>query len=174
MNNLMATNRKGIEKLVKYMDDNGFFNAPASKSHHQNYLGGLSEHSIGVQAQLFKEVEISNSHELIKPESIVISSLLHDLCKIDQYIIESEIKSGNKVIGYVISSNRDANWGHAEKSISIAKQFIELTEEEEEAIRYHMGIYRKDYSWDDFGKAIEKYPLVYLLHVADMKDTYGI
>lgn len=173
---LVNTNREGMQKLVEYMDNNGFFKAPASKSHHQNYPGGLAEHSLGVMGRTIAEIDIMTMRN--KPKinlpTVVISALLHDLCKIDQYIIESEIKSGNKVTGYVISNNKEANWDHAEKSIRLAKQFIELTEEEEMAIRYHMGIYRKEYSWDEFGNAIKKYPLVYLIHVADMKDTYDI
>jgi hypothetical protein len=172
---LSLTGRKGISDLIDYMDNNGFFNAPASKLHHQNYVGGLAEHSRDVYYRTNREImTMTMGGSKIKPASIAISALLHDLCKIDQYIIESEVKSGNKITGYIISSNHDANWDHAEKSIRLAKQFIELTEEEEMAIRYHMGIYRKEYSWDDFGNAIKKYPLVYLIHVADMKDIYSI
>ena len=172
---LKQTQRKGMGGLIEYMEMGGFFTAPASKNYHQNYEGGLAEHSIGVLYRTMTENRTrENDKIIIKPETIVISSLLHDLCKIDQYTIESEIKSGDKITGYVISSNHDANWDHAEKSIRLAKQFIELTEEEEYAIRYHMGIYSKDFTWDDFGKAIKKYSLVYLIHVADMKDTYNI
>lgn len=175
LNWLVTIDRKGMGELLNYMDDNDFFNAPASKSHHQNYPGGLAEHSLGVLLRTLTELKtVSGNNANIKTESIILSALLHDLCKIDQYIIEGEIKSGDRVTGYMISSNHNANWDHAEKSIRLATQFISLNDEELAAIRYHMGIYKKDYSWEEFGNAIKKYPLVYLIHVADMKDTYEI
>jgi 23S rRNA maturation-related 3'-5' exoribonuclease YhaM len=170
---LRKTKREGIEGLITYMDDNGFFTAPASKSHHQNYMGGLAEHSLGVMGRTIAEVDTMQNKLRNKLVSIVISSLLHDLCKIDQYLIITKDENGIEHEPCIIS-NSEADWRHSEKSIEVAKRFIVLTEEEEFAIRYHMGIYRKDYSWDDFGNAIKKYPLVYLIHVADMKDTYEI
>jgi hypothetical protein len=109
----------------------------------------------------------------ISMPTVALSALLHDLCKIDQYVIitsdSNDIEHEPRVI-----SNDEADWRHAEKSIELANRFITLTEEEEYAIRYHMGIYRKEYTWNEFGEAIKKYPLVYLIHVADMKDTYSI
>ena len=46
-------------------------------------------------------------------------------------------------------------------------QFITLTEEEILCIRYHMGPYVTA-DWDEYDKAIKKYPNVLFTHTADM------
>ena len=178
--------RDGIENLIDYMDKEGFFVGPSSTKYHQAYEGGNAKHSLNVTNILF--CEVNTLPEDIRPsgESIILVGLLHDICKIDQY---ARYNSGEYY------RRNDVDNRHAKKSIDIIKQFIELTEEEELAIRYHMGIYEtpdydlvkgddrdetfENYSnelhkiWNDFGKAIDKYPLVYLLHVADMRDTHN-
>lgn len=166
-NTLLLCDRKGMADLLKFLNDNNFNLTPASVSYHQNYTGGLVEHSLSVFSNLNKECKIHKCTKEIPCSSRAIVSLLHDVCKYDNYIYNEH--SGKW------SYNKSINGKlHAEKSISIIKKFIELTEEEELAIKYHMGIYRDDYTWNDFGNGIKKYPLVYLLHVADMKDTYNI
>lgn len=163
---LLLCDRAGMVGLLEFLNNNNFDLSPASISYHQNYTGGLVEHSLGVFTNLNKECKMHKCTKKTPYSSRAIVSLLHDVCKYDNYVLNENGKWGY---------NRDVNGKlHAEKSISIVKKFIELTEEEEMAIKYHMGIYRDDYSWNDFGNAIKKYPLVYLLHVADMKDTYDI
>ena len=57
--------------------------------------------------------------------------------------------------------------GHGSKSCIILSQFINLTEEEMLCIRYHMGAYETD-EWDEWDRAIHKYPNVLWTHMADM------
>ena len=45
---LRETGREGIEDLIAYMDEYGFFRAPCSTSHHLAKEGGLAEHSYNV------------------------------------------------------------------------------------------------------------------------------
>lgn len=47
-----------------------------------------------------------------------------------------------------------------------------LTEEEICCIRYHMGIFTKDYEWNDYTRAVRKYPNVLWTHQADMLATH--
>lgn len=54
INLLNSTERKGIDRVIKYMDETDFFVAPASTKYHGNYDGGLAEHSLNVY-QLFQE-----------------------------------------------------------------------------------------------------------------------
>lgn len=159
---LKSTERKGILDLIKYLDENGFFKAPASTKHHQNWEGGLVQHSYSVYlnlSDLNKRLKLGFSQD-----SIIISALLHDICKYDCYIIHDD---------KTITWNKDAKPGHALKSIEIAEKFIELKEEEKEAIMYHMGAYeQKEYTWNDLSIAYKKNSLSYYIHVADMQDTY--
>lgn len=45
---LKATGRKGIEDLLAWMDENGFYTAPCSSKYHLAKPGGLAEHSLNV------------------------------------------------------------------------------------------------------------------------------
>lgn len=46
--------REGADKLLKFLEDNGFFEAPASTKYHGCYPGGLAEHSNHVFKRLLK------------------------------------------------------------------------------------------------------------------------
>ena len=164
----------GNNKLMRYLEEEGFFTAPASTKYHGNYEGGLYDHSNKVFERLNK-LTIDNNLRWERDESPFIVGMFHDLCKCDQYIpiIEQEYaKNGNKLIpvdtikGYEYNTKTLLK-GHGSKSVMILSQFITLTEEEMLCIRYHMGAYETD-EWDEFGKAIEKYPNVLWTHMADM------
>lgn len=45
---LLSTKRQGMEALIDHMEENGFFTAPCSTSHHLSKEGGLAEHSYNV------------------------------------------------------------------------------------------------------------------------------
>ena len=171
---LRSTGRANIEGLIDFMTNQGFFIGPSSKHYHQSYKGGNAQHSLQVFYNLLAENDL-----LLSPldvDSIIIIGLLHDLCKIDAYVFTEYITNDQgDIIGQIIESNPNLkDRRHAEKSIDMITKFIVLTDQELLAIRYHMGIYCQDYSWDEFGKAIRSYPIVYSTHVADMKDTYNM
>jgi hypothetical protein len=75
--------REGSDKLVKVMKKTDFFVAPASRSHHLNYEGGLVEHSYNVYSNYVDLVEKYNLD--IPMESIVLEAIGHDFCKIGLY-----------------------------------------------------------------------------------------
>ncbi len=129
VNLLESTNRNNIDKMIIWLVENGFFESPASTKYHGCYSGGLSEHSYNVYELLLK---YDNELQLKTPiETIIISSLLHDICKVGAYIGNQKPYSFNKM---------QPN-GHAILSIKRIKDYIELTELEEKMILYHMGIY---------------------------------
>ena len=77
--------REGAVALLEYINKTDFFTAPASAKYHEDYEGGLVEHSINVYnalSKLNKELNLG-----FTDESVAIISLLHDLCKIDAYIL---------------------------------------------------------------------------------------
>lgn len=162
---LESTNRKNIADLLVFMKDQKFYQVPASLKYHQNWIGGLAEHSLAVTCNLIKlqQAGLLDSTR----ESIIITGILHDLCKIDNYTM---------LLDGGFDRNPNQSPGHASKSIQYIKGFIELTEEEEQAIRFHMGAYnRKDIEerWTSMANSYRRYPLSYWLHVADMMDTYN-
>lgn len=126
---LLDTKREGIDKLVAYMKEVGFFTAPGSTKFHGNYEGGLLDHSINLY-NLFKQLCIQYNLNVSK-ETQLITAFGHDLCKAGAYINN----------GHSISWNNAHPKGHAKLSLERIKQFITLTEQEEGIIKYHMGMY---------------------------------
>lgn len=82
-------NRTGFNQLLEYLDQSDFFTAPASTRFHNNFEGGLLLHSLSVFDSMWY---LAYSHLAldIPEESLIIESLLHDLCKIGVYKIDTE------------------------------------------------------------------------------------
>jgi len=165
---LKETYRAGMDDLLAWMDEAGFYNAPCSGKYHLAKPGGLAEHSLNVLAiatQLYasKFAGESNIQSFCFYDSIVICSLLHDLGKAGQFgkpnYIPEDLPFGkyttNKELLYV---------PHEVRSVAIASRFIELTEEEQFAILQHNGMYG-DLKNSLAGKET---PLQMILHFADM------
>lgn len=162
----------GNNKLMDYLEEN-FFTAPASTKYHGAYEGGLYDHSKQVFLRL-KDLTENNNLEWQRDESPFIIGMFHDLCKCDQYIKKdgTQTKINDNLIytteGYHYEYNSNTLLkGHGPKSIMLLSQFINLTEEEMLCIRYHMGAYETD-EWDEWDRAIKKYPNVLWTHMADM------
>lgn len=51
---LESTGRENIDKVIQHMEANGFFEAPASVVHHNNFIGGLAKHSLEVYQEAVK------------------------------------------------------------------------------------------------------------------------
>ncbi|MBU3853094.1 MAG: HD family phosphohydrolase [Candidatus Paraprevotella stercoravium] len=178
---LRSTNREGVEDLLAALEDMGFFTAPASSNHHLNVEGGLVEHSlntckaalmvwegmIGLEPGLVKEVE---------RESVIIASLLHDVCKSDIYF--RTIKKRKTALGiwedsegYKVSY-KNFPMGHGEKSVILLLcNGLALTDDEMLAIRWHMGAWGINMnSYEDqrcFDASQKLYPLVTIIQTAD-------
>lgn len=170
---LTWTERPGIENLIAYMEENGFFTSPCSGSHHLAVEGGLAEHSLNV-FKLIRSLKgafycFDNHPEAIGNDSLIIVSLLHDLGKMGDYgkpnYVENTLKSGKQSDSKPYKTNPELLYvPHEIRSIKIASKFIELTEEEENAILYHNGLYG-DFRYELMDKET---PLYMLLHWADM------
>lgn len=140
----------------------GFFTAPASTKYHGAYEGGLFEHSMNVTSRL---VDITKSNQLRwrREESPRIVGMFHDLCKVDDY------KRINVYVDDMWEHNDDSLFkGHGEKSVMILSTLMRLTEEEVACIRYHMGAYTDKSEWNDYNRAVKRYPNVLWTHHADM------
>jgi len=166
---LKSTNRKGIDKLIKWLEqETDFFTAPASTKYHLSKEGGLLEHSLNVYVELLDEYFEDNI------ESMIIVSLLHDICKANYYTVsERNVKKDGfwiKEPYYTVDDQFPV--GHGEKSVMIIQRFIKLSDEEVAAIRWHMGAYEPKENYGSLGQAFNKYPLALYLHIADLKATY--
>lgn len=177
---LLETKRPGIENLLEFIRKSDFYTAPASTRFHGSYEGGLLEHSLNVLDCLAEKKASDNAiwhKELVnvQSESIVISALLHDLCKTYFYTTEMRNKkdeSGAWVQVPFYTVNDLIPYGHGEKSVMMIEEYIKLLPAERYAIRWHMGSYEPKELWNTLGTAMEKYPLVLALHEADMEATY--
>lgn len=179
---LKSTGREGVDDVIEELERLGFFSAPASAGHHLNVEGGLVQHSLNTCKAAFaiwegmKTLEPSLDTE-VKKESIIISALLHDVCKADIYK-RSVKKRKNKLgqwedcDGYKVSY-KDFPMGHGEKSlVVILLSGLELYDDEMLAIRWHMGAWGLNQnSFEDvrnYDTAQKEYPLVAIIHAADV------
>lgn len=184
---LMSTNRAGTDKLIEFLRKSDFYTAPASTKYHLSCEGGLLQHSLNVYDALTSKVENNPTWQQdFNPASLIITALLHDLCKTYFYVSEVKNRKVYKENGSKMDSNGRYDWesymgytiedqfpyGHGEKSVMMIEQFFKLTPEERYAIRWHMGFSEPKENWNSLGKTYEKYPLALALSEADLEATY--
>ena len=171
--------REGAEKLLDYLcsDHCDFFTAPASPRYHGSHPGGLLEHSLNVYDCLCDYLSRPRVREVYglcaSEESIAISALLHDLCKINFYKESTRNVKENgawKAVPYYTIED-ELPYGHGEKSVYIISGFMRLTRDEAFAIRYHMGFSGCEDN-NTVGSAFSRFPLAVALFTADMEATY--
>lgn len=154
----------------QYLINEGFFTAPASTKYHGNYEGGLFDHCFMVMTTLL-DLSIKNGLKWQRPESPFVVGLFHDLCKIDSYI--PIIDPTDNSVSYKYNTDT-ALKGHGDKSVMMLASHIQLTEEEVMCIRYHMGAFTDKEEWNDYTRAVNKYPNVLWTHQADMIASHVI
>lgn len=169
---LKGTKREGIEDLLDYMEDEGFYEAPCSGSYHLAKPGGLLEHSLNV-LHIAEKISVGlygakNLNQEIKT-SIQICALLHDLGKMGQFgkanYTPNILKSGEQSTAKPYESNKELLYiDHEIRSIAIASMFIDLTEDEQFAILYHNGMYGNL----KYALSGKETPLYMIIHWADM------
>ena len=172
--------RRGADRLLEWLDSDAsdFFTAPSSTRFHGAYEGGLAEHSLNVYECLKDYLSRPRTKELYgmdyTDETIAITALLHDICKVNFYAVDyrnakNERRVWERVPYYTI---RDAlPYGHGEKSVYMIQGFMRLTREEAFAIRYHMGFSGNE-DKNSVGRALEMFPLALAVSVADMEASY--
>lgn len=179
---LRKTEREGVDDLIAYMDEIGFFKAPASGGNHSNGEGGLAEHSLNVLTMIekFGVAALGGDGYNAIQNSAVIAALLHDLGKCGDYgkqmYVPNMIKDGRPTKAEPEQKYKQSEakpWkrnpdllplDHATRSIKLATLFIDLTEDEEFAIRYHDGLYETA----NYGVKGHETQLYMLLHWADL------
>ena len=189
--------RDGKDALMDYIKSKtDFYTAPASTQYHLACEGGLLQHSLNVydcliakkQSPIWKKI-----FEEIPEESLIIMSLLHDLCKVNFYVKGTKNQKtydANKVAAAESWQRKhddmgDFIWetalkyeindtmplGHGEKSVMLINCFMKLKVYEIFAIRWHMGFSEEKGQYKALGEAMEKYPIVLALHEADLEAS---
>lgn len=160
--------------FLNWLRVNGFFTAPASTRYHGNYEGGLFDHSFVVAVQLQHLTE-DNKLIWVNKRSPVVIGLFHDICKTDQYrhpteklYVDGEAATEVPVMDKWEYRDDILLKGHGDKSVMILASHMQLTEEEVMCIRYHMGAFTDKAEWNDYTRAVRKFPNVLWTHQADM------
>lgn len=178
---LTSTGREGVKEVIEDLEDMGFFTAPASAGHHLNVEGGLVQHSLNTcKAALavweaMKPLDPSLETE-VKRNSVIIASLLHDVCKSDIYKRTTKkrknaIGQWEDAEGYKVSY-KSFPMGHGEKSVILLLcSGMVLNDDEMLAIRWHMGPWGLNMnSYEDercYDASRKLYPLVTIIQTAD-------
>lgn len=180
---LRSTGREGVDDLLEYLDQGRihFFTAPASVNHHLNRDGGLLEHSLNVchAALQLREMVIAMRPDLenrLNRNSVIIASLLHDICKADIYHPAIKKRKGDdgiwrEVASYDVSYS-NFPMGHGEKSAMLALMSgLEIYDDELLAIRWHMAAWDLPMQSVELNKCIntarDEHPLCSLVNLAD-------
>ena len=170
---LHKVQRPGMNELMDFLEKSDYYEAPASTKYHGACKKGLIEHSYKVYEILKRKLEF---HKMdISEETLIIITLLHDICKVNFYKVDYRNAKNakgewEKVPYYTIDDT--IPYGHGEKSVMMITDYIKLTDEEKFAIRWHMGFSEPREQYGTLGQAFKKYPLALLLHEADMEATY--
>lgn len=130
------------------MEEIGFFNAPCSGGNHLAAEFGLVHHSRNVMmaAENIGYALLGKTKYAEIRNSVMIAAALHDLGKCGDYgkqmYVPNILKSGKASETKPFKRNPALlPLDHATRSIKLATLFIDLTEDEEFAIRYHDGLY---------------------------------
>lgn len=171
--------REGAKELLAWIINSDFFTAPASTRFHNNFEGGLCEHSLNCYYRFVKNLEKEHGADwqtIISSESATIIALLHDICKVNIYKTElRNVKIENEWVQkpyYSVSDNLP--YGHGEKSVYIISGFIRLTREESMAINWHMGGFDARVKGGSYNisDAFYLFPSALLFHISDLEATY--
>lgn len=180
-----------IEGLIEYLDNKGFFNAPATSKYYCSFEGGLMLHSLNTYKVLNKLV---TDYYPFSPEqdTILILGLLHAVYKSDLYekISKNEkcySKYGKSkdalghfdwtsTLGYRVAdeSKRDIYGDGGFSSYFIISGFIPLTSEESVIMANFNELLSDNCSKENMFQIFSKYPLASLLLSASLTSSYCI
>jgi len=189
-----------IEGLIAYLEELGFFKAPASAKYHCSFPGGLCLHSINVYQALQSIVDRFDNTS-IKDDSVLIVGLLHDVIRanlFEEFSYSEKVYSdyGKKNEKYIDPlTNKEVtkyfDWAtstgfkvkEAEDRLTfgsrgfatyyIISQFISLTKEETITLVNQYNAFDNS-NQADISAILSKYPLAVYLHSADTIATYCI
>lgn len=163
-----------LTELVKYLDENDYFNKPASSQYFKAYAGGLCQYALDMYYELSQLVTAYCPGKYTE-EDVIKVALFKDIYKAELFEAYSKnIK--NEVTGlwetttaYKYKEDRAVYGDLPFSSFMTARKFIDLTEEQIEAIMHSTasGSYG-----GDIHEILRKYQLVALTRMADIAAYY--
>lgn len=170
------------EQIIKCLESKDFFTAPASSKFHNNFEGGLCDHSLKV-AKILQELTIKNDIKWDNEESPIIVGLFHDLCKMNMYEpgtrnVKEKNEFGKDVWvskpTYQIKDSNVMLGIHGDRSVTMLLLLRisqrDFTTQELACIRYHMGDTQEG-EGKKFHEAAAKDVAIFWTHVADNLAT---
>jgi len=157
-----------ISVLQKYGEK--YTLAPASRSKHDAYPGGLLDHTLRVTKRLLEVASVMAPE--IDKESLLIVGLFHDFGKcstvdgLDVYVVNPSEWHREK-LGKMYEYNLDIRDGltHAQRSARLLTNAgVKLTDDEYQAIIFHDG----QYVGENISIKGKESKLLVLLHFADL------
>lgn len=186
---LRSTNRPGVDNLIAWLEKTDFYVAPASQGYHGCFPGGLLSHSLNVYhaavklREAYKELALPEKKVAeIPDDSLIISTLLHDLCKANIYkedikFFKDDNNQWHKYMSYKIDD--PIPWGHGDKSCLLIQYHMFLRIDEVSAILFHMMSCdpfmtnpTNTYVYKPMMDSVDRYPLVLIVAQADMIASF--
>lgn len=182
-----------FEGLVKFLDDGGFFDAPASSQYHSAFDGGLCFHSLEVYTNLVKLCKTVFEGETVVEEddTLKIVALFHDIAKMNLYektaINEKCYCDTGTSVDAVGRFNWVSKFAYKTKSIDsrevygdkcftayfLLSRYMPLTDLELIVLANQYSAFDSSgCSSKELSALLGKYPLVALLHSSDVISTY--
>jgi len=167
-------------KLQEYIEELGFFTAPASTQYHGSQKYGLIKHSLATYyalSEVLNVIECENSSDQEWKNDAKAASILHDLCKADLYISQQKWRkdANNKWESYdaFVVDKSIIQIGHGTESLRrIEKHYTFTFEAWAQAVAWHMPPPEGWVERQQYYSAIEKYPEILALQWADQYATY--
>lgn len=159
---LLSTRRPKIEALINHIERMGYFIAPGSLKHHR-FEGGLVSHSLETYHKAMelraKKIAHGGNPDSMPEESVIIATLMHDLCKADALRFSNETRNS-----YCVKKTH----GHSARSVrQVGYSGFELTAAEKDAILWHMGGNKFP---EDKRDHFRKHPLADIVYHADKRS----
>ncbi len=135
------SNKQIKELLLSFFDDKEFFTrfakAPAAKSWHHNYVGGLIEHTVSVA----KICEFSSIMYPVDKDLLIAGAILHDIGKVYEYGTAPviEFTSPGRLLGHICIGDQMVS----EKAKTIDDFSEEILMKLRHLILSHHGEYEK-------------------------------
>lgn len=163
-----------LTELTKYLDAINYFDKPYTAQYTRAYSGGLCEqalmlcHELGVLCNAYFPGKYSE-------EDVIKVALFKDLYRAEMYepysrnVKNDETGEWEKVLAYRTKEERPTFGDLGFSSFMIARKFIDLNDEQIEAICH--SSFRDVYT-SDIHDILKSYPLTTLTHMAEMVTNY--
>ena len=177
---LLETGKPGIEKVIAFLKQTDFYQAPATMVISGNYPGGLLDHTLNTAITamaLYDFVKETSPETNLNEISVETVALLHNIALVGCYVPTVKNRKNasgewESYTGYTIQASFPAG-GAGEKSVIMLCKIglaNALTAEELLAIRWQNGQRevgaREDALRGSFETSIETFPLISLLSCA--------